>query len=86
MQSEQINTLAIQQFIKTVDQLEKANQKELKMSLATAKSLANTLGIVMTRLAGNYETLLVNSSTTTSKESTESITVELDGGSGWGKS
>jgi len=83
VQNEPINTNAIQQFIKTVEQLDKANQKELKMNLATAKTLANTLGIVMTRLAGNYEDLLRNSTSSTTSD--ESITVELDGGSGWGK-
>jgi len=81
--SEPLNTLPIQQFIKTVEQLDKANQKEVKLTMATARTLANTLGIVMSRLAGNYEDLLRNSSSNTS---TEDITVELDGGSGWGKS
>lgn len=84
MQNEPINTIAIQQFIKTVEQLDKANQKELKMNISTAKTLANTLGIVMTRIAGNYEDLLRNSAPATSTD--ETITVELDGGSGWGKS
>lgn len=83
MPSEPLNTLPIQQFIKTVEQLDKANQKEVKLTMATARTLANTLGIVMSRLAGNYEDLLRNSSSNTS---TEDITVELDGGSGWGKS
>lgn len=82
MPSEPLNTLPIQQFIKTVEQLEKANQKEVKLTMSTARTLANTLGIAMARLAGNYEDLLRNSSST----STESITVELDGGTGWGKS
>lgn len=85
MQNEPINTIAIQQFIKTVEQLDKANQKEVKLAMATAKTLASTLGIVMTRLAGNYEGLLRNAPTQ-STDSNESITVELDGGSGWGKS
>lgn len=84
MQNEPINTIAIQQFIKTVEQLDKANQKELKMNISTAKTLANTLGIVMTRIAGNYEDLLRNSAPAGSTD--ETITVELDGGSGWGKS
>lgn len=83
MPSEPLNTLPIQQFIKTVEQLDKANQKEVKLTMATARTLANTLGIVMSRLAGNYEDLLRNSSSNTS---TEDIKVELDGGSGWGKS
>lgn len=84
MQNDPINTIAIQQFIKTVEQLDKANQKEVKLTMSTAKTLANTLGIVMTRLAGNYEDLLRNSSPSASTD--EGITVELDGGSGWGKS
>lgn len=83
MPSEPLNTLPIQQFIKTVEQLDKANQKEVKLTMTTARTLANTLGIVMSRLAGNYEDLLRNSSSNTS---TEDIKVELDGGSGWGKS
>lgn len=80
--SDPINTQPIQQFIKIVEQVDKANQKELKMNLATAKTLANTLGIVMSRLAGSYEELLKNSSTTESSSDT-SIQIELDGGSNW---
>jgi hypothetical protein len=81
--SDPINTQPIQQFIKIVEQVDKANQKEIKMNLATAKTLANTLGIVMSRLAGDYEELLKNSSSSNSSTSDEVIQVTMDGGTGW---
>lgn len=80
--AEPINTQPVQQFIKIVEQIDKANGKEVKLNITTAKTLANTLGIVMSRLAGDYEKLLKNSSGSTSTTDT-SIQIELDGGSNW---
>lgn len=86
MSSEPINTTAIQQFLKLVEATEKANSREVKMPLQTAKTLATSLSIAMTRIAGNYEDLLRNQqpATSTSANSTdEVISIELDGGSNW---
>lgn len=79
--SEPINTQPIQQFIKIVEQIDKANGKEVKLNISTAKTLANTLGIAMSRLAGDYESLLKNSSNETVDNTP--IQIELDGGAGW---
>jgi hypothetical protein len=51
-----------------------SNQKEVKIDIATAKNVAYTLGIVMSRLAGNYEDLL------SKKDKDEVIQVQMDGG------
>jgi hypothetical protein len=44
--------------------------------MATAKNLAYTLGMVMTRLAGNYEGLIQES-----RKDDTVVRVEMDGGS-----
>jgi hypothetical protein len=59
------------QQIKVADQ---SNQKEVRIDITTAKNVAYTLGIVMSRLAGNYEDLL------SKKDKDEVIQVQMDGG------
>jgi len=54
-----INTSAIQQFLSQVKSADAGRQKEIRMDIQQAKNLAFTLGIVMTRLNGNLEDLLV---------------------------
>jgi hypothetical protein len=85
--SEPINTTAIQQFLKLVETTEKTNSREVKMPLQTAKTLATTLGIAMTRIAGNYEDLIRKQASTaptsTNTSTDEVIKVELDGGNNW---
>ena len=48
--------------------------KEVKIDIATAKNVAYTLGIVMSRLAGDYEQLL------SKKNKEEVIQIQMDGG------
>jgi hypothetical protein len=59
------------QQIKVADQ---SNQKEVRIDITAAKNVAYTLGIVMSRLAGNYEDLL------SKKDKDEVIQVQMDGG------
>lgn len=75
--SEKINTTAISQFLNTVKGADLSNQREVRLNISDAKNLAYTLGLVMTRLNGNYETLLTDNQ---NKETV--VKIEMDGG-GW---
>lgn len=80
MSTEPLNTIPIQQFIQQVKSADAGNQKEVRIDLATAKSLAYTLGIVMSRLEGDLEKLML----TTKSSGDEVITIKMDTGGGWG--
>ena len=69
-----INTAPIQQLIQQIKSADQAKLKEVKIDITTAKNVAYTLGIVMSRLAGNYEDLL------TKKDKEETIQIQMDGG------
>lgn len=75
---EPLNTIPLQLFIQQVKSAEASQSREIKLDIATAKNLAFTLGIVMSRLEGDLEKLV--SQTT---DSDEQIEINLDGGSGW---
>lgn len=79
MQNEPLNTLAIQKFIQQVKIADSSKSKEIRMTLEEAKSLAFTLGIVMSRLEGDLEKLVVESK----NNNEEVIKISMDGGSGW---
>lgn len=73
-----INTHVIQQLINQIKAADFSNQKEIKLDIATAKNLSYTLSLILTRLVGNYETLLKD------KSQAEVVSVEMDGGN-WSK-
>lgn len=73
---EPLNTIPVQQFIQQVKSAENSRAREVKIDIAQAKNLAFTLGIVMARLNGDLEKLLLDQSQTD-----EVIRVEMDGGS-----
>lgn len=75
-----LNTFPIQQFIQAVKGAENSRAKEVKIDIATAKNLAFTLGIVMSRLEGDLERFVVAH---TKNDDDEVITVTVDGGSGF---
>ena len=79
MQNDVLNTVPIQQFLKQVKSADASQAKEVKLDIQTAKNLAFTLGIVMTRLSEDLEKLLQSSS----KADNETIEVRLDGGNKW---
>jgi hypothetical protein len=81
MSIEPLNTISIQQFIQQVKSADSGNQKDIRMDIATAKNLAFTLGIVMSRLQGDLEKLVVSNS---SNNDNEVITIKMDPGSSWG--
>lgn len=81
MSTEPLNTLPIQQFLQQVKSADAGNQRDIRMDIASAKSLAFTLGIVMSRLEGDLEKLLTSKS---ANAGDEVITIKMDPGSGWG--
>lgn len=74
---EPLNTIPLQQFLNAVKAAENSRVKELKLDIATAKNLAFTIGIVMSRLHGDLEKLVAESKNTDN----EVIEINLDGGS-----
>ena len=74
MSNTPINTAPIQQLIQQIKVADQSNQKEVRIDITAAKNVAYTLGIVMSRLAGNYEDLL------SKKDKDEVIQVQMDGG------
>lgn len=79
-QNDPINTAPIQQFISQVKSADAGRQREIRLDIQQAKTLAFTLGIVMTRLNGDLEKILMQSQTNTSEEI---IQISMDGGSNW---
>lgn len=79
MQNDAINTAPIQQFIQKVKAADSSHAKEVKLDLLSAKNLAYTLGMVMSRLNGDLEKILLSQS----KSNNETIEVKLDGGNNW---
>jgi len=74
MSNTPINTAPLQQLIQQIKVADQSNQKEVKIDIAAAKNVAYTLGIVMSRLAGDYEQLL------SKKDKEEVIQIQMDGG------
>ena len=74
---EPLNTIPLQQFLNAVKAAEQSRAREVKLDIATAKTLAFTLGAVMSRLHGDLELLVAQSK----NSDDEVIQVKLDGGS-----
>lgn len=72
---EPLNTIPLQQFITQVKSAENSRAKEVKLDINTAKNLAFTIGIVMSRLQGDLEKLVSESNT----NSDEVINITMDG-------
>ena len=75
MQTDKINTTVLTQFLNQIKAADSANQREIRLDIATAKNLHHILALVMTRLAGNYEGLMQEKN----KEDPV-VTVQMDGG------
>ena len=74
-----INTAPLQLFIQQVKAAENGKQKEIRVDINTAKNLAFTLGIVMSRLHGDLEKFVKENS----GPANEVIDINMDGGSEW---
>ena len=75
-QNDPINTAPIQQFIQQVKSADASRSRDVKLDITQAKNLAFTLGIVMARLNGNLEELLISNA----KGDNEVIEVNVDQG------
>jgi|TARA_B110000503_G_scaffold129150_1_gene201069 hypothetical protein len=74
---EPLNTIPLQQFLQAVKAAEAARVANVTLDMNTAKNLAFTLGIVMSRLHGDLELLVAQSK----DSSDEVINITMDGGS-----
>lgn len=80
IQNEPLNTASIEMFLQQVKSADNGRQKEIRLDINQAKNLAHTLGLVMTRLNGNLEELLVNN---VSSEQEQVVQIQVDGGNTW---
>tara|TARA_R110000822_G_scaffold191536_8_gene330258 strand:+ start:1143 stop:1382 length:240 start_codon:yes stop_codon:yes gene_type:complete len=71
-----INTASLQQFIQQVKGADLSNQKEVRLDINTAKQVTYSLATVLARLAGDYEGLIAQNTSTEA----ETIEVKVDGG------
>jgi hypothetical protein len=72
-----INTVPLQQFIQQVKAAELAQQKEVKIDIKTAKSLAFSIGELSAKLLEDQDILLAKLQ---QSQGTGDITVRMDGG------
>tara|TARA_B100001057_G_scaffold212677_1_gene212981 strand:- start:1281 stop:1520 length:240 start_codon:yes stop_codon:yes gene_type:complete len=79
MQNEPLNTAPIQQFISQVKSADAGQVKEVTINIQQAKSLAFTLGLVMSRLNGNLEEILARKAS----GADDVIQIKMDSGSNW---
>lgn len=80
MSTSPLNTTPITQFIQQVKGAESSNSKEIRLDIASAKNLAFTLGIVMSRLHGDLEKFVKEHA---KGDSNEVITIAMDPGGDW---
>ena len=80
MPTEPINTTSIQSFIQQVKSADSSNQKEIRLDIASAKNLAFTLGIVMSRLNSDLEKIFLDKN-----KNNETIEIKFDNGNSWWK-
>ena len=79
MSIEPLNTLSIIQYLQQVKQADASNSPEIRIPIDRAKTLANTLGMVMSRLEGDLEKYVKEA---LSSEN-EVININMDAGSRW---
>tara|TARA_B100001989_G_C24487761_1_gene437878 strand:- start:64 stop:306 length:243 start_codon:yes stop_codon:yes gene_type:complete len=80
MQKDPINTAPIENFIKQVKAADNSRSNDVKMDIDSAKNLAFTLGIVMSRLNCNLEEFVTKDNEPAGEGYIE---VQMDGGKGW---
>jgi hypothetical protein len=69
----QLNTLPIEDFLNKARVAIKSNQKDLTLSIKEVTDLQNSLAVVMTRLTGELDQVVSNSTP-------ENIQVTMNGG------
>lgn len=70
----QLNTLPIEDFLEKARIAIKTNQKSVTLTLKEVTDLQNSLSVVMTRLSGELDALVSNSS------QNNKIEIKVDGG------
>jgi len=78
MQKEPINTAPLEQFLKQVKGADQSRSNEVRLDIAQAKTLAFTLGIVLSRLNGDLEKLIQKN-----PQEDQPIEIQMDGGRGF---
>ena len=71
-----LNTLPIEDFLNKARIASKSNQKQVVLDIKEAQALAESLAVVMTRLAGELDGVIQNA-----QSGSGSIEVRMDGGS-----
>jgi hypothetical protein len=69
----QLNTLPIEDFLDNARVAIKSNQKNMTLSIKEVSDLQNSLSIVMTRLSGELDKLVINTSN-------NNVEIRVDGG------
>ena len=77
MQNKPINTFPLQQFIEQVKIAAMSQQREIKLDMHTAKTLALTIGEVSAKLLQDYDRLLVELKANNNNDIVE---LKMDGG------
>jgi hypothetical protein len=72
----QINTTAIQNFIRQVKEADLSQKKEIKLDIKTAKSLVFCLSEISSRLLMDYDELINK----LSQPKEDIISIQMDGG------
>jgi hypothetical protein len=70
-----LNTLPIEDFLNSARIAVKSNQKQVVLDIKQVQSLADSLSIVMTRLAGELDQVISSGS-----QKSDAIQIKMDGG------
>lgn len=81
MSTEPLNTLPIQQFFSLVKSAEAGRQKEIRLDINQARTLALTLGQVMSRMEGDLEKYVAEHITKLQDE--QNIVIDIGSDSNW---
>jgi len=69
-----LNTLPIEMYLEKVRIARKSGQKSINLSINDASLLEDSLAVVMTRLAGNFDEIIRNN------QQSDDIVIKMDGG------
>lgn len=71
----QLNTLPIEQFLDKARIAIKSNQKHITLDIKEVQSLYDSLGVAMTRIAGQLDSQLLSANSLP-----DTISINMDGG------
>jgi len=74
--SSNINTYPIQEFIELVKRSDLTKQREIKLDIQTARTLALNMGEILAKLNQNYEQILEH----LQNKDSDIIEIKMDGG------